>query len=849
MRTFKPRHVVSALLLAALAASGCYQPAAGPAPVGPAPAPTPPPPASPPTQASVPPSTVAQIEISNPSEFAREKDPVYFTYYDLGLAAGDARAAAMSAKIGGAALPTQAIDRDGDGKKDGVLALIDFGPGEIKRLEFVTGAEPQAAPPKLTQAEIAHKVGGEWKPREKKPELKEYVGGKWQNVTTLTAPPEHTDHSNFIRYEGPGIESDKVGYRIYLDWRNGFDIFGKKVPAPVLQKVGLDGFESYHHMQDWGMDILKVGESLGAGGFGFWNDKDKKVELVSKVDSWTASIIENGSLYSAFRIVYKGWQVSGKKVDVTADFSMNAGSRAVEVRLKTSEELPNLAIGIVKHPGTEFMEGKKELTGTAYSYAGSYGKQSLNDDLLGMAVLFQHGSREEQKDDKASYVSVMDPSGKDLEYYFVAAWQGEPGGIADKAGFQAYLEQTTQRMTVLPRRRLRTALTRSAVAAPINAEAALGWSKKLADSELARKTLDYRYGGWDANRRRKPKFEYDVVGLQPFAYDELNKVAPNPKYEEVIAKVSGSYVTDTGEIKEYKETEYSIDAIPPGRNLLRLYERTKQEKYKKAVDLLRQQLKKQPKTSEGAFWHKQKYPFQLWLDGVYMGMPFLTSYSAMFEQGKSYDEVVKEFVITRKQLRNPETGLYVHAWDEKKKQNWADPKTGQSKFVWARGLGWYAMAVVDVLDVLPETDAARRKPLLEIVSELAPALAKTQDPETGTWWQIMDKPKAVGNYRESTGSAMFAYFFAKAVRKGYLPKEYQATAVKAYEGLIREFVNVHADGKISMTGQCLVAGLGYGRDGSYGYYMSEPVWENDPKGNGPFILAGIEMYRLLKGVN
>jgi unsaturated rhamnogalacturonyl hydrolase len=156
------------------------------------------------------------------------------------------------------------------------------------------------------------------------------------------------------------------------------------------------------------------------------------------------------------------------------------------------------------------------------------------------------------------------------------------------------------------------------------------------------------------------------------------------------------------------------------------------------------------------------------------------------------------------------------------------------------------MALVDVLDYVPAGDEKHKKPLLDIITELAPALVKYQDSATGTWWQVMDKPDAVGNYRESSASAMFSYFFSKAVRLGYLPESYRATALKSYEGLIREFVNVHPDGKISMTNQCLVGGLGYGRDGSYRYYMSEPIWEDDPKGTGPFILAGVETYRMLE---
>jgi rhamnogalacturonyl hydrolase YesR len=797
------------------------------------------------------PQVIAEVELQNPSEFARAESPVYFSYYDLGLAADDPRLKALAPMVLGNLVPNQSIDVDGNGTKDGILVLVDFAPAETKMLRLVEDAGAAAKQfPKRTQAEVSHKVGGDWKPREKDPKLKEYVGGTFQNVQAFTPPPEHTDHSNLIRYEGPGIESDKVAYRVYLDWRNGFDIFGKKTAAPVLQGIGLDGYESYHHMADWGMDILKVGESLGTGGFGFYNEKNrtKPVALVSDVEGWDVTITENGSLYSSFRIRYRGWKVAGKKLDVTADFSMTAGSRLVHTRLHLSEELPKLAIGLVKHPGTELVEGSNDVTGRAFTYAGSWGKQALSEDMLGMAVLMERGARELQTADTNNYISVVKPAGGRLEYYFLAAWQGEPGGIASKSDFAAYLEREAEKLTLEPRQRLRTSLSVAGKTYPITAEAALAWAKKLADSELERKTLDYRQGGWDANRGRKPKFEYDIVGLQPLAYDELNQVAPAPKYAEVLEKVSGSFVTDKGEILEYDLGDYNIDSINPGRNLLRLYERTKQEKYKLAAGRLRKQLEKHPRTTDGAFWHKKRYPWQLWLDGVYMGMPFLARYSAMFEDGKSFDEVVNEFVVTREHLRNPDTGLYFHAWDEKKQQPWANPETGRSKYAWGRGLGWFAMALVDVLDVIPESDAKRRKPLLDIVAELAPALVEYQD-SSGTWFQILDMPDAPGNYRESTASAMFTYFFAKATLKGYLPESYRAIAVRAFEGLVREFVTLHPDGKMSLRNQCLVAGLGYGRDGSYRYYMSEPVWQNDPKGNGPFILAGVEVYRLLGGAS
>lgn len=834
----------SALLIAAAYCPGC----AAPPPLASAP-PPPPAPAVAPSVSATPeapsPPPIAEVEVDSPSRFARPNTPLYLSYDDLGVAVSPAAPPGLAVRAGERWIPSQAIDRDGNGELDGLFVLVDLAPAQ--KLNLIIEQDPQqqhsVKSPKLTQAEVSHKVGGQWQPRPDNPKLQQYEGGTFQNVREFSAPPEHTDHSGFIRYEGPGIESNKVAYRIYLDWRNGFDIFGKRVTEPVLQQVGQDGFESYHHMSDWGMDILKVGESLGVGGFGFW--KRGHVELVSKVGRHTVKITNNGDLYSSFRISYDDWNIDGKTLDVTADFSITGGSRLVHARLALSEDLPNLAVGVVKHPETELLQGSTDVTGAAYTYSGSWGKQSLDEGLLGMAVLLRKQALVSRHTTKQNYVSVVQPAGKAFDYYFLAAWDGEPGGIGTQDEFSKYLEQAAEKLTLTPRLRLHTTHSKAAKTAPLSAESALGWARALADSELARKTLKYRHGGWDENRHHEPKFEYDIVGLQPLGYAELGEVVNEPSYLKVSETVTGSFVTEQGKILEYRPADYNIDAVMPGRVLLRLFQQTKQDKYKKAAAELRQQLKRQPKTSEGAFWHKKRYPSQLWLDGVYMAMPFLAEYTRSFEDGAALDQVVTEFEVTRKHLRNAGNGLYFHAWDEKKRQAWADPNTGLSKYHWGRGMGWFAMALVDTLDQIPESDTKHRQPLLAMVSELAPALAKVQDPESGTWWQLLDLPGEVGNYRESTASAMFAYFFAKAVREHYLPASYQETALKAYQGLVDEFLVVHPDGKVSMRGQCSVAGLGFGRDGSYRYYMSEPIVENDPKGNGPFILASVELYRLL----
>ncbi|KXI29065.1 glycoside hydrolase family 88 protein [Paraglaciecola hydrolytica] len=798
-------------------------------------------------------TVVAQLELSNPSQFSRLQQAVYVSYYDLGLAQDAIPQLEVVAQ--GKTIPSQNIDNDFDGKNDGLLFLSDFTEGQNQSYKILQSDKaPSLNGVKLTQAEISLKEGGSWVAHSKLPDtaFQEYVGGQFKNVNSISPPKHYTDHSNWIRYEGPGIESDKVGYRIYLDWRNGFDIFGKLVDKPVLQNVGLDGYESYHHKEAWGMDILKVGSSLGAGGFGLWHNN--ALSLVDKTDGLTATINENGDLRSSFTIDYKGWESTVGKQDFSAHFSMQGGSRLVKVNLDLSKALDAMAIGVVKHPDTTFIKGNIDITGKAYSYIASWGKQSLDGENLGMAVFFRQEYLQDITEDDKNYLAVVNPLGRptaekphaqELEYYFAAVWQPE-SGIDSAEDFEVYLKQEAEKLTIKPRLRLTTTASTKLQEQTLAANVALDWSVRLADAELHRKTLSYAHDGWDVNRQRKPKFEYDIVGLYPQSYDELAKATGNKSYSDVLYKVTSTFIQDDGGIQAYSFDSYNIDSVAPGMALLRLYQQTGEDKYRKAADILREQLASQPKTSEGAFWHKKKYTGQLWLDGVYMGMPFLAEYSAMFEEGHSFDEVINEFRLTRKYLRDADTGLYYHAWDENKQQVWANKDTGLSGIFWGRGVGWLSMALVDTLDFIPEQNTEQRKVLLDMITELAVSLVKFQDQQTHTWWQVMDKPEAIGNYRESSASAMFTYFFAKAVNKGYLDESYRAVALEAYQGLINEFTLVHADGSVSMTNQCYVAGLGFGRDGSYQYYMSEPVWTNDIKGNFAFILSGIQIAELLK---
>jgi rhamnogalacturonyl hydrolase YesR len=769
------------------------------------------------------PQVIAGLQVSNPSEIARPDTLLSFSLIELGVTDGP-----LQVWQGDIAQATQLVDDNADDRPDRLVFLADLDAAAthefvIDRLEAGQDVAARAF------AEVSIKTGGQWQDRE-------YAGGTFKNVDHVTPPPQYTDHSKYIRYEGPGIESDVVGYRVYLDWRNGFDVFGKTRPGLVLREVGQDGYDSYHEMADWGADILKVGQSLGMGGFGAWNGEN--AVLVSETAGRSTTILSSGPIYSSLRIEYLEWNTGKDTVDLAATLSMQAGSPLVDVDLELSQPLDKLAVGIVAHPDTELLMGDLDITGEAWSYMASFGRQTLFDDELGMAVLFRKKDLIEHTRDENSYVLVMRPRGKTLSYAFGALWSGAENGVKTREELETWLAQAAIERTIPPRVRLKTEVSKQAVSfGPLDV------ARNLALSELQRRGDGLSFGGWDTVRKSPSKWSY-TTGLLMEAMDDVSAATGDPRFAAYARRTIDSYLEDDGTIRTYKPDDFNIDNINSGKMLLRLQERHGDARYLAAIGSLAAQLEDHPRTSDGAFWHKERYPHQLWLDGVYMGMPFLAAVGAMHGDAAKMDEAVGEFLVTRNRLRDAETGLYYHAWDEAKVQEWADPETGRSPHFWGRGLGWYAMALVDILDVIPVEETELRKPLLEIIPELAASLVNTQD-ESGTWFQVMDMPDEPGNYREASGSAMFTYFLAKALNKGYLPDSYREAAEKGYRGLVAEFVAVDVEGAYNLTNICATAGLGYGRDGSFHYYMSERVVKNDPKGLAPAIMAMLQVAELL----
>jgi unsaturated rhamnogalacturonyl hydrolase len=346
---------------------------------------------------------------------------------------------------------------------------------------------------------------------------------------------------------------------------------------------------------------------------------------------------------------------------------------------------------------------------------------------------------------------------------------------------------------------------------------------------------------WEVQPGKSEKWSYDQgVVLKGIAGLWLNTA--DGKYFRFVQQSMDRFVKDDGTIRTYAIDEYNIDHINNGRILLLLYKVTGQEKYRTAAALLRAQLKTHPRTSEGGFWHKKIYPSQMWLDGLYMGEPFYAEYAATFHEDAAFDDIARQFVLMELHSRDVKTGLLYHAWDESRKQRWANPATGRSPNFWGRAMGWYAMALVDTLDYFPQNHP-QRGALIEILKRLALAAQKSQEPKSGLWYEVLDKGGAKGNYLEASVSCMFTYALAKGVRQGYLPRSYLRVAQKGYRGIVRRFIKTDPGGQMNLEGTVSVGGLGGNpyRDGSYEYYLSEKVVTNDPKGVGAFLMASTEM--------
>lgn len=347
---------------------------------------------------------------------------------------------------------------------------------------------------------------------------------------------------------------------------------------------------------------------------------------------------------------------------------------------------------------------------------------------------------------------------------------------------------------------------------------------------------------WQLDFQRKLKWDY-CHGLELQAFLQLYERTGNEKYFDYALAYADTMIHEDGSITAYRLSDYNIDRVNSGKMLYKLYDYTKDEKIRKAIDLLRSQLDTHPRNEDGGFWHKKRYPHQVWLDGVYMGTPFMAEYAKRNNRPQDFADVINQIMIAATHTYDPASGLYRHACDVSKQMAWADSQTGQSKHSWGRALGWYAMAIVDALDFIPENEKGREE-VLTILDNIATQITKIQDKKTGLWYQVLDRSGAKGNYLESSCSAMFIYTLFKAIRMGYIDNSYLKTAEKAFNGYIKQFVEYDKQGLMNINQGCAVAGLSEDRPGTFEYYINEQIRANDPKAIGPFIMAVLEREKL-----
>jgi len=335
-----------------------------------------------------------------------------------------------------------------------------------------------------------------------------------------------------------------------------------------------------------------------------------------------------------------------------------------------------------------------------------------------------------------------------------------------------------------------------------------------------------------------------IDGCMMIALLNLYRIMGERRYFEFAENFLDYYVFEDGSMRGYSEEDYNLDNICEGRVLFDVYRETGKEKYRKAIDVLYGQLERQPRTHEGSFWHKLIYPNQVWLDGLYMAQVFYTRYTSEFDECRGYEDIHRQFMTVRERMFDDEKGLYRHGYDASKEAFWADKETGCSQNAWLRSLGWFSVALVDVISYIKPGHDDFIADLTALARELAENLTKYLDMEVGMFYQVPDKPECEGNYPETSGSAMAAYFFLKGARIGVLDERFAEIGKKVFDSICARYLT-EGDGKLNLGGICLVAGLGpennRRRDGSFEYYMSEPVVENDAKGVAPFLMCYTEL--------
>ena len=733
------------------------------------------------------------VNVANPLAHARKSETVVLHLHDLRrLVPVLDPTKTVVVDAGGAEIPSQLVDMDGDEVADDLVFQNDFAPRASKT--FAVRAGTRRRPTRED-----YRVYGRFV-RERHDDF------AWEN--------DRIAH----RMYGPGLET----------WAeepltsSGIDVWTKRVRKLIVNDWYLT--DNYHQDHGEGADLYSVGRSRGCGGLGIYREG----KLAVSRNFTSSRVLANGPIRLVFELTYAPWVAGNARVSETKRVILDAGQNfdRFESTFSTDPKGAPLVvgIGIAKHQG-----GLAQNDPHA-AWLRTWEPIKQPNGNLGCAIVLPNTTADYQVTDTDYLLVTAVPTTGTLVYFAGFGWD-RSSDVADAAAW-ASLVANKAREAATPLQ-VSLALASPSSPSPALPAPAASSATRMVESVIAR-----------APSVLTDRWEYDT-GLVLRGIEQVALKTKNMAALAYIKRTIDGLIDASGTIKGYQKGDYNIDQINMGRVLFRLWAETQgkdKNRYRKAIETLRSQMRTHPRTEDGAFWHKKIYPHQMWLDGVYMASPFLAEYAATFHEPTLFDDVAKQILLAEEHMRDASTGLLYHGWDEQKKERWADPKTGRSPQFWGRAMGWYTMAVVDVLEWLPQ-EHPQRQAILGVLERLAPAIARVQDRATGVWWQLLDQPGRPGNYRESSASSMFVYALSKAVRSGWLDKAvYGKVALRGYQGLWREFVELDANGQIDLKNVCKVAGLGGNpyRDASYEYYTSTEVVNNDPKGVGAFLLAAVE---------
>lgn len=626
-------------------------------------------------------------------------------------------------------------------------------------------------------------------------------------------------------------ENDRIAFRMYgksLEVEtvsSGIDVWVKRVPYPIIDKWYAAGDAAYHTDSGEGLDFYSVGTTRGCGGSGIWNGQTLEVSKNFR----SARVLAGGPIRFQFELTYDAITSHGVSITESKRISLDAGQNFNRIEClyqTTGRQRIQFAAGVAIH---------KDWTGSAASdrEQGWLSRWETSPDQggLGCAVIFEPKSLQEFRELEADHLAICSATtGQPVRYYAGAGWS-KSGPFSTQEKWHAYVQQCAQNLqaplTI-------TWLTSAADYVARNGEPK-SWARLTAASVM--KTypnpadMDVYGKGWTYTNG------YFLHGL--YRLWEKEKKADDLSF---IKKWLDAFIDENGKLapQEYKPEEFKLDDIEAGKVALLMFQNSADKRYLAACEQLLEQLQKQPKTSDGGYWHKRVYPWQMWLDGVYMGDAFAMQYAAALRQPKYFDEAVRQIELIACHTRDGKTGLFYHGWDEKKNPVWADPVSGASPCFWGRAIGWYAMALVDGLDALPSQHPARVR-LLTLLQELSASLIKYQD-KSGLWYQVVDRGQEPDNWHETSCSAMFCYTLARGVHQGYLQPRYLKNAQNAFKGLCDHHVFFDDQGLLYLTGTVKIGTLNFASSkGDYHYYVNTDCRINDFKGVAAFLFAALEL--------